>query len=118
MNDAATYPTTFVEIEQQPSETDVRLLAGTFVKEIRVAKAGTALPQHAHTFAHVSVIVRGAVRLYENKQHVGDYRAPSGILIRAHSKHLFVTLADDTVILCVHDGDADVADEHIIAVEA
>lgn len=108
------YPAAFVELEQQPSETDVRLLAGTFVKEMRVAKAGTALAQHSHNFDHVSVIVRGAVRLYRDKEHVGDYRAPWGVLIPAHSKHLFVTLADDTVILCVHDGDADIADEHVI----
>jgi hypothetical protein len=111
------YPRAFVPLEEQPEQTDVRLLSGTFVKEIRVARARTALPQHAHTFAHVSVVVRGAVRLYENTLHKGDFQAPCGILIRARSKHLFVTLADDTVLLCVHDGDADVADEHALEAE-
>ena len=115
---SATYPAAFRPLEAQPEETDVRLLSGTFVKEVRVAKAGTALPQHAHTFAHVSVIVRGAVRLYQDQTHVGDFHAPCGVLIPALAKHLFVTMCDNTVILCVHDGDADVADEHVIKMEA
>jgi hypothetical protein len=114
---SASYPETFVPAASQPDVIDVKLLSGTFVKEHRVAAAGTALPQHAHAFAHVSVIVRGAVRLFEDPAHRGDFHAPCGILIPAHAKHLFITLTDDVVLLCVHDGDADVTEEHELGIE-
>lgn len=95
------------DLEQQPDQTDVRLLSGTFVKEIRVQKAGTHLPQHVHQYAHVSVIVRGAARIYEGPRLLGVFEAPDAVRIKPRIGHRFVTLKDDTVILCVHDGGID-----------
>ena len=88
-------------------ETDLRLLSGTFVKETHADK-GARLDQHAHVYAHVSVIVRGRVRLYAGGRYVGDYKAPAGLYIAAVMRHQFVILEDDTIILCVHDMDAEV----------
>jgi len=91
-----------------PDTTDVRLMAGSYVKEMRVAKAQTHLMQHVHKYSHVSVIVRGACRVYQDRVWLGDMVAPASIVIPAHMPHRFVTLEDDTVILCVHDMEAEV----------
>jgi quercetin dioxygenase-like cupin family protein len=113
---SASYPPHFLPLAEQPQQTDIRLMSATFVKEIRVALANTALPQHSHAYDHVSVIVRGAVRLFRDQVHIGDFRAPWAVLIPAHTKHLFVTLADDTAILCVHDGEMEFDEEHELEV--
>jgi len=95
------------EMRELIRETDLKLMSGTFVKETHADK-GTRLEQHAHVYPHVSVVVRGAARLYAGGQYVGDYKAPAGLYIAAVMPHQFVILEDDTIILCVHDMDAEV----------
>lgn len=88
----------------QPISTDIRLFDGIFVKSMCIAKAGTFVPQHSHTFDHVSVLVRGRVRVKAGgATNAVEHSAPCGILIRAGVKHLFESLVDDTIVLCVHD---------------
>lgn len=106
---------------QQPISTDIRMADGVFMKTMRIPKAGTFVPQHSHTFDHVSVLVRGRVFVTADygDGEVGEHLcAPASILIRAGVKHLFEALVDDTIILCVHDiGTAEgvsVAEEHHI----
>lgn len=104
--------------EQQPITTEIRLADGVFMKTMVIQKAGTAVPQHAHIFDHVSVLVRGSVALARNGGEPLKFAAPAGILIAARVKHLFTALEDDTIILCVHDiGTAEgvaIAEEHHI----
>jgi hypothetical protein len=94
---------TLQKAAEQPISSDTLISDGVFAKPFRVAKAHTFLPQHSHVYDHVSVIVRGAVRLWCDGELLGDHAAPTGILIKAGVKHLFETLEDDTIILCVHD---------------
>lgn len=107
-----------LRLQDQPISTETLISDGVFAKPFRVPNARTFLPQHSHTYAHVSVIVRGAVRIWRDGILDGDYDAPVGITIPAHVKHLFETLEDDTIILCVHDiGTAEaveIAQEHQI----
>lgn len=93
----------FVKAPSQPITTDLRMADGVFAKTLAIQKAGTFVPQHAHTFPHVSCIVRGSVRVWKDGELDGDYRAPLGLLIKARVKHTFQSLQDDTIILCVHD---------------
>ena len=90
-------------LTDQPETTDLRMADGVFCKTIRVRKAHSFIPQHAHVYDHVSVVVRGSVRLWRDGTLDRDYHAPCGIVIEARVKHLFETLEDDTIILCVHD---------------
>jgi quercetin dioxygenase-like cupin family protein len=90
-------------VTEQPISTEIYMADGVFTKSMVVRKAGTIIPQHSHRFSHVSVLVRGAVRVTANGDNLGDFTAPCGILIRAGVKHLFMTLVDDTIVLCVHD---------------
>jgi quercetin dioxygenase-like cupin family protein len=104
--------------ERQPDTTDLRMADGVFCKTMRIHKAGDLVPQHSHAFAHVSVIVRGRVKVWKDGHQLGDFFAPWGIMIEARTKHLFQALEDDTIILCVHDiGQAEnveIVEEHQI----
>jgi hypothetical protein len=88
---------------EQPLSTEIHMADGVFVKTMAIPQAGTIVPQHAHVFPHVSVLVKGALRIFQDGVDAGEFTAPFGILIPARVKHLFVSLVDDTTVLCVHD---------------
>jgi len=106
----------FVAHPFQPIETDLALTDDIFVKSHLIPKAKTYLPQHVHTFSHVSVIAAGSVRLWEDDTDRGLFKAPATVTIRANLPHTFLTLEDNTVILCIHNvsrtGDIEVAREN------
>jgi quercetin dioxygenase-like cupin family protein len=109
-----------VPLASVSDSTDLRMADGVFCKTLRVIMANTVIPQHAHAYDHVSVIVRGSVHLWQDGEDRGCHHAPVGILIEARSKHLFQTLEDDTIILCVHDigtaEDVEIVEEHSLIV--
>ncbi len=100
---------------------DVHIYGGVFVKEHRVPDAGTLLPQHAHSYDHMSYLAAGSVQVWRGEENLGVFHAPAAIGIPARAKHRFLTLADDTLILCVHAvayGEAaDIHEEHDLALE-
>jgi len=93
---------------------------GVAVQAGRFAK-GVHIPQHSHLYPHMTFIGHGAVEAWCDGVYMGVFRAFSGIIIAAHKKHLFLTLEDDTVILCVHNasrnGDIEIEEEHILVLE-
>ena len=107
-----------MELAVQPISTEIKMADGVFTKSMVVRKEGTLIPQHSHRYSHVSVLVRGSVRVEADGRFLGAFDAPAGIVIAAGVKHLFETLVDDTIILCVHDiGTAEaveIAEEHQI----
>lgn len=84
---------------------------GVFFKEMRVPNAGTLIPQHSHAYDHTSYLVTGSVEV-DGKR----YDAPTPIYIPANQKHMFLTLVDDTFVLCVHNvsrtGSVEIAEEN------
>jgi quercetin dioxygenase-like cupin family protein len=104
---------------EQPISTEIKMLDGIFVKSMVTKRAGTLIPQHSHAFDHVTVLVRGHVHVQVDDRFLGIYRAPAGIIIKAGQKHLFTTLTNDTLMLCVHDiGTAEgveILEEHQLA---
>ena len=104
---------------EQPISTEIKMADGVFTKSMVVRKAGTVIPQHSHRWPHVSCLVRGSVRVMADGEHLGDFVAPCGITIAAGVKHLFQTLVDDVIVLCVHDigtadGEVEILEEHQI----
>jgi quercetin dioxygenase-like cupin family protein len=87
--------------EHQPIETNIHLCEGLFVKHAVFAE-DTYIPQHSHETEHLSVVATGAVRVWQDGELMGDYRAPAGIVIKARVKHLFLALEPMTTVLCVH----------------
>jgi hypothetical protein len=86
---------------------------GVFIKEMRLPKAGTLVPQHSHEYDHTSFLAKGSV-LFEGK----ELKAPTPIFIPAGKKHTFVSLEDDTLILCIHNvshtGKIEIREEHTL----
>lgn len=109
----------FVKAPDQPVETDLTMTedgdgCGLFVKHHFIAKAGTMLPQHAHSFSHVSVIAHGGVNIWKDGHHWRSVLAPASVRIEAGVKHAFCTTLPNTVLLCVHRSDMVVTEEHQI----
>src|SRR6185312_7834426 len=61
------------------------------------------IPQHVHEYDHTSFLAKGAMYVWEDGVPKGRLDAPQGILIKAGVKHLFQTIEDDTVLLCIHN---------------
>lgn len=81
---------------------DAHLYGGVYVKEMRVSRAGTLIPQHAHHYDHLSYLATGAVHVWQDGEFRGQFIAPAAIRIPAGTKHRFLTMADDTLVLCIH----------------
>lgn len=92
-----------LEPHETVGSTDIKWADGVFGKTIALSHSGMMIPQHAHAYPHVSVLVRGSVRAWADGKLLGDFVAPVGITIVANVKHTFLTLSNDTIILCVHD---------------
>ena len=103
---------------EQPETVDIIMADGLFAKQTHVKRAGTVLPQHSHVWDHASFISHGAARVWKDALLIGDFQAPHGLMIEAHTKHTFMTLADNTVISCIHridrTGEIEIEAEHQI----
>jgi len=104
--------------EHQPEQVEVSIYAGIFAKLWSVADAGTLLPQHAHQFPHLTIIMRGAVRVWRGDDMLGDFRAPAVVKIPADTLHNFLTLTNDVCIACLHNADHIDGDEPTVSQEA
>jgi quercetin dioxygenase-like cupin family protein len=106
--------------KHQPT-TALCLYAGLYCKTWTVADAGTLLPQHAHEHDHITLVVRGAVRVWRGERMDGDYQAPQMVKIPARQFHKFLTLCDDVVLACIHavgaDGEPAIHEDHVIEME-
>jgi quercetin dioxygenase-like cupin family protein len=94
--------TNFIKAPVQPQETMIYEADGLFVKQIRVEKAHTYLPQHAHVLSHLTLVSKGAVNVWRDGEVDARYEAPGVVYIEAGVKHLFETLEADTVLYCIH----------------
>ena len=105
---------------EQPVVVDIKLTDDLFVKAMTVAKAGTIMGQHSHTYDHVTLLAYGAMRVEADGMMLGDYVGPVGILIRAGVKHTMTTLTDGVVFACIHalhGTDIEIEEEHQLAME-
>jgi quercetin dioxygenase-like cupin family protein len=90
---------------------------GVFVKQMFIAKADTAIPQHAHAYDHLSMLARGSVKIWKDGVYDRWESAPAAIFIKAGVKHAFVSLEDNTIIYCIHrerEGGVKIMAEHQI----
>lgn len=106
----------YEKAELQPISVEIKMADGLFVKSMLILKAGTIVPQHAHTYEHLSMVAAGSVHAWRDGLSIGVYNAPAGIIIPAESKHTFEALVDNTLLYCIHNvsrtGEVEIADEH------
>lgn len=103
---------------KQPETISVSIYAGIYYKVYRVPDANTLLPQHAHSFPHLTALLQGRVRVSrEGDDETSEYCAPATIRIPAHTMHSFLTLCDGVTLACIHNADHLEADEPAIAAE-
>ncbi len=104
-------------LTEQPTVTEYEA-DGVVVMRIEITAAGTLSPQHSHAWAHLTMLERGAVRVFRDGAAPREVFAPDAIVIPALTRHLFETLTDGVVLLCVHNtsraGQVEVASEHQI----
>lgn len=74
-----------------------------FVKMIALDRQGRICKGHKHTFDHTSFLATGKLRLWEDGVFMGDFTAPTGILIKKEVSHMMVALEDNTVFFCIHN---------------
>lgn len=100
---APTPPTPLGEAPEQPFGVEIKMADGIFVKQMVIPRAGTMVPQHAHSYDHLSMLAVGAIRVWQDGALAGDFTAPAGIPITAGVKHLFLSLLDNTIVYCIHN---------------
>lgn len=74
-----------------------------FYKQYWLEVAGILVPQHAHDYDHTTLVAAGAIRVWCDDKFVGDVEAPKPMLIKANTKHKFMSLKDGTVLYCIHN---------------
>lgn len=74
---------------------------GIGIRSTILLKKGDCVGQHAHTYSHATFIGSGAVRLWANEQYVGDFYRGEAVGIKAHQRHIFQALEDDTLLACL-----------------
>jgi hypothetical protein len=97
----------------QPETISLTIYAGVYYKVYRVPDADTLLPQHAHSYGHLTALLQGRVRLWREGEDDGpaEYCAPATIRIPAHIMHSFLTLTPGVVLACIHNADHLAADD-------
>lgn len=101
--------------EHQPVTVDVVIFGGIYCKLYVVPTVGTVIPQHSHSYDHVTTIMQGSVRVWCDDGPGCDYAAPAAIRIPAHTKHVFVTTEPETSLACIHNADRLEDDEPAVA---
>ncbi len=86
----------------EPPNVEIHMADGIFIKQMWIRNALTFIPQHVHDFDHTSMLARGSVFLWKDGKLDRRYEAPTGILIKAGVRHMFLSLEDDTIIYCIH----------------
>jgi quercetin dioxygenase-like cupin family protein len=92
-----------IPLAEQPEQVEIHSTDDIYIRQIAVKKALTVIPQHSHAYDHLTMVARGSVKVSMEGGITKDYVAPTGIMIKAGVKHLFVTLEDDTLLYCVHN---------------
>lgn len=81
------------------SELRHHFAAGLYAKEYFLPK-GWAVPQHVHSYSHLSILAKGEVVVDVGGEHT-FYKAPACIEIQADKSHVIITQTD-TVWYCIH----------------
>ena len=89
----------------QPETMSLTIYAGIYYRVWHVPDADTLIPQHSHTWDHITAVLQGMVRVWRDDELLGDFMAPATIRIPAGRLHRFMTLTPGCVFACIHNAD-------------
>ena len=80
---------------------DIKIVDNVFVKMIPLTSKGDTTYGHAHTYDHITLLSVGRVLMkHDNGQ--AEYTAPCLIVTPKGIAHEFVSLADFSLLCCIH----------------
>ncbi|HEV2097706.1 MAG TPA: hypothetical protein VGR45_02135 [Stellaceae bacterium] len=81
---------------------EIREADGIYLRQITIPQAGSLIPQHAHKYDHLTMLVKGEIYVAYADQ-CEWHKAPAAIHIRKDTKHTFLSVTNDVEIWCVHN---------------
>lgn len=94
-------------------EVEFSMADGIFIKQMVLKNANIYVPQHSHKYDHTSMLACGSVRAWCDGVDIGEFKAPIPIMIKAGTKHTFMSLEPNTIIYCIHN-----ARDHGVEIES
>jgi hypothetical protein len=83
------------------SSYELGFFGNIWVRQNVLDKAQESFGGHIHHFDHVSLLVKGSVRVEVDGHQPKEFKAPTFIVIKKEHEHNFVALEDDTQWYCV-----------------
>jgi quercetin dioxygenase-like cupin family protein len=84
-------------------EVNIHTPDGLFIKTFAVP-ANVLVPQHAHEFAHVTLVCKGRVIAWKGRSGIGEFKEGECINIEAGAIHEFLAL-EDSRLACIHNAE-------------
>lgn len=80
---------------------DLGYFGNIWVRQNNLRQAGDSLPGHEHYFDHVTLLVRGKVKVEIQGQEPKEFTAPTFIVMRKELAHKMTALEHNTIYYCV-----------------
>lgn len=101
----------FEKLAEPLIQEDLKFDDDFMFKYITAAKAFTFIAKHVHSFKHTTQLPCGAVRVWLGhivitpngiEGEFTDYQGPALIVVPAGVEHTFMTLVDNTILVCTN----------------
>jgi hypothetical protein len=83
------------------TQTELGYFGNIWVRQNFIKEAGTSFPGHTHHFDHVSLLVKGRIRVEIDGHSAKEFSAPTFIVIKKELHHKITALEDDVSYYCV-----------------
>jgi len=95
------------------TQTELGYFGNIWVRQNYIRNAGISFPGHTHHFDHVTLLVRGKVRVDIEGHEPKEFTAPTFIVVKKELHHQITSLEDNVLYYCVfaiRDFDGEVMD--------
>lgn len=83
------------------ADSNISVVNGIFIKQMRFRKKGWIARTHAHNYDHQTLVTTGSLKVTVDGME-SIVLAPNAMLIQAGKPHLLEALEDETVAYCIH----------------
>ena len=77
-------------------------VTGLYFRTYLLKEVGMQVPQHAHDYAHNTIVCTGRARGFCCGEPIGERKSGQVFVIKAGEPHLFEALEPMTRLMCVH----------------